>query len=187
MRAASFCWSPVRRLKNSAVPDLAMVPRCEIASSRLMPMPLSRIVSVPAAGSASIQMASSPSLPSSDGSDSDRNRSLSLASEALEMSSRRKISLWLYREWIISWRSSRTSAWKLKLSRSLDMSSPAGLGPSADQTAVWGRGPMLSSQPSQPVLGRADPVVQVVPEQEEYFHERAAASEGGAMLGSTAR
>ena len=52
----------MRRLKNSAVPDLAMVPRCEIASSRLMPMPLSRTVSVPASGSASIQMASSPVL-----------------------------------------------------------------------------------------------------------------------------
>ena len=33
-------------------------------------------------------------------------RSRSLASEALEISSRRKISLWLYREWIISCSSS---------------------------------------------------------------------------------
>ena len=37
-------------------------------------------------------------------------RSRSQASEALEMSSRRKISLWLYREWIMSFSSSRTSA-----------------------------------------------------------------------------
>ena len=33
------------------------------------------------------------------------------------MSSRRKISLWLYREWIMSRSSSRTSAWKPWVSR----------------------------------------------------------------------
>ena len=31
-------------MKNSAVPERAIVPRCEIASSRLMPMPLSRML-----------------------------------------------------------------------------------------------------------------------------------------------
>ncbi len=36
MRCASFCWSPVSREKNSRVPDLAMVPRFAITSSRLM-------------------------------------------------------------------------------------------------------------------------------------------------------
>ena len=43
-------------------------------------------------------------------------RSLSLASEALEISSRRKISRWLYSEWIMSFSSSRTSAWKPRVS-----------------------------------------------------------------------
>src|SRR6185437_2739760 len=43
----------------------------------------------------------------------------SLASEALEISSRRKISLWLYREWIMSCRSSRTCAWNSSVSRVL--------------------------------------------------------------------
>src|SRR5580700_866167 len=98
-----------------------MVPRCVIASSRLMPMPWSRTVSVAPLASLSIQIARSLSLPSSSGFDNARKRSLSLASEALEINSRRKMSLWLYREWIIRFSSSRTSAWKPSVSRSLDM------------------------------------------------------------------
>ncbi len=70
-----------------------------------MPTPLSRTLSVPALASKSIQMASSVSPASSSGLASARKRSLSLASEALEISSRRKISRWLYSEWIISCRS----------------------------------------------------------------------------------
>ena len=42
--------------------------------------------------------------------DSASNRSLSSASEAFEISSRKKISLWLYSEWIISFSSCLTSA-----------------------------------------------------------------------------
>ena len=83
-----------------------------MASSRLMPMPLSAIVIVCALGSASMVTASSLFPASSSGCASASKRSLSSASEALEMSSRRKISLWLYSEWIISLSSCLTSAWK---------------------------------------------------------------------------
>ena len=143
-----------------------MVPRCEIASSRLMPMPLSRTVSVPLAGSASIQIASSLSLPSSSGFDSARKRSLSLASEALEISSRRKISLWLYREWIISCSSSRTSAWKPSVSRVVDMDDTASCNGKA---AVWGRGGGFKSATAQQLTAGHEPVVHLVPEQQQYF------------------
>ena len=87
-----------------------------MASSRLMPMPLSRMVSVFFAASASIQIASSVSPAISSGLLSASKRSLSLASEAFEISSRRKISRWLYSEWIMSFSSSRTSAWKPRVS-----------------------------------------------------------------------
>jgi hypothetical protein len=87
-----------------------MVPRLVTASSRVMPIPLSVMLSVPATGSASTRISSSGSLASSAGSPMAAKRSRSFASEAFEMSSRRKISLWLYREWIMSFSSSRTSA-----------------------------------------------------------------------------
>ena len=83
-----------------------------MASSRLMPMPLSAIVMVRACVVRSMVMTSSPPPCSSSGCASASNRSLSSASEALEISSRRKISLWLYSEWIISLSSCLTSAWK---------------------------------------------------------------------------
>ena len=73
-------------------------------------------VSVPCPASASIQIASSVSPAISSGLASASKRSLSLASEALEISSRRKISRWLYSEWIMSFSSSRTSAWKPRVS-----------------------------------------------------------------------
>jgi hypothetical protein len=64
------------------------------------------------------------------------------------------------------------------------------LGPTADQTGVWGRGAILSSgslavaraqgqaliggafsgQAPQQVRGSSEPVVHLVPEQQEYFH-----------------
>ncbi len=44
------------------------------------------------------------------------NRSLSPASEAFETSSRRKISLLPYKEWIIRCRSCETSAWNPRVS-----------------------------------------------------------------------
>src|SRR3569833_83895 len=89
-----------------------MVPRLATAASRVMPMPLSRIVTVPALGSPSMVICRSGSWVRSAGSAIAAKRSRSLASDAFEMSSRRKISLWLYKEWIMSCSSSRTSAWK---------------------------------------------------------------------------
>ncbi len=95
MSAEAFCWSPESERKNSAVPERAIVPRFFTASSRLMPMPLSVMVTVPAAGSQSTLIASSGSSAMSAASAMAAKRSRSQASEALEMSSRRKISRWL--------------------------------------------------------------------------------------------
>ena len=68
MSCESFCWSPESFLKNSAVPEFAMVPRCAIgllaASCRCR---CRGCVSVPLSASASIQMASSASPASSSG------------------------------------------------------------------------------------------------------------------------
>ena len=46
MSCESVRESPLKPLKNSFVPDLAIVPRCAMTSSRVMPMPLSRTVTV---------------------------------------------------------------------------------------------------------------------------------------------
>lgn len=75
------------------MPDLAIVPISSTRSSRVMPMPLSRTVKVRASLSTSSEMCrslmSTPArLPVSDSS-----LSLSRASEAFEISSRRKMSL----------------------------------------------------------------------------------------------
>ena len=70
-----------------------MVPMLATTSSRVMPMPLSRTVTVRAASSQLTSMCSSPSPADSSGLAIDSKRSLSQASEALEISSRRKISL----------------------------------------------------------------------------------------------
>jgi hypothetical protein len=51
MSVASFRWSPVRAWKNSRVPDLAMVPMFSMTSARLIPIPLSATVIVPASRS----------------------------------------------------------------------------------------------------------------------------------------
>jgi hypothetical protein len=78
--------------RNSRVPERAMVPRFSITSSRVMPMPLSSMVSVRASSSRRMSMplavGSATSLRVSA-----RKRALSRASEALEISSRRKTSL----------------------------------------------------------------------------------------------
>jgi hypothetical protein len=91
------------------VPDLAMVPMLRMTSSRPMPMPLSLMVSVRPALSTSMRTNSS--------SPSDRpgwvmraKRSLSSASDALEISSRRKISLLEYSECTMRSSSCLTSA-----------------------------------------------------------------------------
>ena len=97
---------------NSPVPDLAIVPRWAMASSRLMPMPLSSMVIVRACLSKDTRTPSSPSPSSKRASVRASKRSLSAASAALDTSSRRKISLLEYSEWIISCSSCFTSVWK---------------------------------------------------------------------------
>ncbi len=72
-----------------------MVPRWLIASSRDMPMPLSVIASVRASLSIAMRISRLGSSASSAGFESASKRSLSAASEALEISSRRKISFLL--------------------------------------------------------------------------------------------
>src|SRR4051812_10483734 len=81
-----------------------------------MPMPLSDTVIVRAALSKDTRILRSASDPYRVLSDRASKRSLSAASEAFETSSRRKISLLLYKEWIIRLRSCLTSAWKPRVS-----------------------------------------------------------------------
>ena len=76
---------------NFFVPLCAMRPRLVCSSFRVIPIPLSSIVSVFAALSAT--MRTRPSYPAPPSSVSERNRFLSHASEPLETSSRRKMSL----------------------------------------------------------------------------------------------
>ena len=74
------------------MPDLAIVPMFSITSSRVMPMPLSRTVSVRASASQLDVDGELRVAGQSSGAASASKRSWSLASEALEISSRRKIS-----------------------------------------------------------------------------------------------
>ncbi len=150
-----------------------------MVSSRLRPIPLSRMLMVPAAASTSIHIASSGSPASSAGVASARKRSLSLASEALEISSRRKISRWLYSEWIISCMSWRTSAWKPCVSRGVDIGFRPLFRKWYREPGVYGaRGPPnqacagvrgVISKDADQVAGGAQPVIHLVPEQQEYF------------------
>ena len=96
---------------NFAVPDRAIVPRDETRSSRVMPMPVSSMTSVLDAGSPLICIFISPFAAMTSGLDTDVNRSLSSASDALDTSSRRKTSLLLYRELTMRSRRRLTSAW----------------------------------------------------------------------------
>jgi hypothetical protein len=84
--------SPLKVSRNFFVPERAIVPRLSMTSERLMPMPLSRTVSVPAAAS-TISVITRLSPPSSSGFASASKRSFSQASDAFEINSRRKISL----------------------------------------------------------------------------------------------
>ena len=86
-----------------------MVPIFSTTSVRLMPIPLSLRVMVRAALSMLTRMRSSESPSYRASSLSASKRSLSAASEAFEISSRRNISLLLYKEWIIRPNSCRTS------------------------------------------------------------------------------
>ena len=74
-------------------------------------MPVSSMTSVLDAGSPLIRIFISPSAAMTSGLDTDVNRSLSSASEALDTSSRRNTSLLLYRELTMRSRRRLTSAW----------------------------------------------------------------------------
>ena len=93
-----------------------MVPMFCTTSSRDMPMPLSEMVMVRPALSKPMRIFRSESSPNKPGALIASKRSLSQASDALEINSRRKISLLLYKEWIISFSSCLTSAWKPRVS-----------------------------------------------------------------------
>src|SRR4029453_16877278 len=109
---ASAFWSPESRFMNSRVPLLAMVPRLSIASCWDRPMPLSVIVRVRAALSKATRTSRLGAFSYSPVLFKASKRSLSHASEALEISSRRKISLFEYSEWVTRYSSCATSAWK---------------------------------------------------------------------------
>ena len=97
---------------NSRVPLLAMVPRLATASSADSPMPLSRIVMVLASASKLTRTSRLGASSNRAALFSASKRSLSQASEALEINSRRKISLLEYSEWVTRCRICLTSAWK---------------------------------------------------------------------------
>ncbi|SKZ25592.1 Uncharacterised protein [Mycobacteroides abscessus subsp. abscessus] len=87
--------------RNSAVPERARVPISSTTSSRDIPMPLSRMVRVRSALSfelGSSVMCRSEVSTSRSLSTSDSSLSLSSASDAFEISSRRKLSLSEYTE-----------------------------------------------------------------------------------------
>ena len=84
-----------------------------MTSSRVIPIPLSLIVIVFASSSKLIRTRKSASFSNKLPSDSALKRSLSAASAALETSSRRKISLFEYKEWIINLSSLPVSALKV--------------------------------------------------------------------------
>jgi hypothetical protein len=99
-----------------AVPDLAIVPRFLIKSSLVIPIPRSRMYSTLLSLSMDSLISRSAVSPSPNKplSVRDKNLILSSASEALEMSSRRKTSLLLYSELMMMSISRVTSAWNAK-------------------------------------------------------------------------
>ena len=113
MSCESALSSPDSLAAKARVPLLAMVPRLSMASCSLMPMPVSVTVRVRASLSKLMRTSSSGWSPYRAGSCSASKRSLSQASEALETSSRRKISGWEYRECVTRCSTCATSAWKL--------------------------------------------------------------------------
>ena len=86
-----------------------MVPKFSITSSRVIPIPLSEIDRVPASLFTQMRTPSSPSPAYKSGFSNALKRSLSAASDALEISSLKKISLLEYKEWIIKCRICLTS------------------------------------------------------------------------------
>ena len=77
------------------VPDIAIVPRLLTRSAFDIPIPVSRMVRILFSLSGTIRMYNSFSESKTEGSIREAYRILSRASEQLEMSSRRKISLLL--------------------------------------------------------------------------------------------
>jgi hypothetical protein len=110
MRLESFRWSAVMAWMNSRVPDRAIVPRFSSRSFSFMPMPVSETVSVFLSFvSKEMSMRGTKGTPLKSSCVRVRYFSLSSASDALETSSRRKISVLEYREWMMSVRSWLTS------------------------------------------------------------------------------
>src|SRR3990167_5111675 len=112
MSWASCFWSPVSLPMKSLVPLLAIVPRWSMASCSLMPIPLSWMVSVLASLSKCTRTSRLGASSYSALLFSASKRSLSQASDALEISSRRKISLLEYSECVNKCSNWATSAWK---------------------------------------------------------------------------
>ena len=83
---------------KAAVPDLAIVPKLSITSSLVIPMPLSSMVMVLASALAATRIRYSAVKPANSGSLMTANRCLSMASEALEISSLKNISRFEYKE-----------------------------------------------------------------------------------------
>ncbi|KAH9522858.1 hypothetical protein DERF_006414 [Dermatophagoides farinae] len=96
--------------RKSAVPDLAIVPRFATISSLVIPIPVSVICNNLLSLSALIRIDNSSVAANTSLSVNDNSRILSNASDALDISSRRKISLFLYNELIINFIIRFTSA-----------------------------------------------------------------------------
>ena len=90
--AESFFSSPLISAINLAVPELAIVPILSITSCRLIPMPLSEMLMVFFFSSISIRTRVSGESSNKDALFKASKRSLSHASDALDISSRKKIS-----------------------------------------------------------------------------------------------
>src|SRR5260370_3688844 len=108
--------------RKARVPDLAIVPRWSTMVSRFMPVPLSDNVSVPASLFAISLIFQSlfPTRRSSCVSES--NLILLMASDALLISSRRKISRFEYSEWVIRCRSCFSSVLNSSVSAGMGIS-----------------------------------------------------------------
>ena len=90
--STSSPWASALSALNSMLSECAMVPRLRSSSSFVMPRPLSDTVTVRASLSNATRMSSSSLLSWMSLSVRLRKYSLSTASDAFEMSSRRKIS-----------------------------------------------------------------------------------------------
>lgn len=96
---------------KSLVPLFAMVPRWSMASCALMPMPLSVMVMVRASVSKATRTSRLGASSNKAALFRPSNRSLSQASDALDTSSRKKMSGLEYSEWVTRCSSCATSAW----------------------------------------------------------------------------